>query len=162
MGTGRENIFIEILENNIYREYTFLRIHIPCFSADLVWWGRRGPGLVGAVLTGQHRHSHSLGGNNVNKNMAVRSKSPKVKTKLCVMYMYVILTFQSSFLLEVTIVHMMVTWRVAEWGAPSVTPSRPHPVTVARVPGSSSSNAEGRQMEPILARGLTCNGDIID
>ena len=37
MGTGRENIFIEILENNIYREYTFLRIHIPCFSADLVW-----------------------------------------------------------------------------------------------------------------------------
>ena len=143
MGTGRENIFIEILENNIYREYTFLRIHIPCFSADLVWWGRRGPGLVGAVLTGQHRHSHSLGGNNVNKNMAVSSKSPKVKTKLCVMYMYVILTFQSSFLLEVTIVHMSPGELLSEapplW--PRVAPTR-WPWPGCRAPAPAGQRAD--------------------
>ena len=59
--------------------------------------------------------------------------------------------------LVVTTHVMLVTWRVAEWGAPSLTPRRPHPVTVPRVPGSSSSEAGGRQMEPILARGFTCN-----
>ena len=56
---------------------------------------------------------------------------------------------------------MFATWSVAECGAPSLTPSLPHPVTVARVPGSRSSEGSGRQIEPILARGFTCKIEMI-
>ena len=45
--------------------------------------------------------------------------------------------------------------RMVEWGEESWTPSLPHPVTVARVPGDRDREEGGRQMEEIADEGFT-------
>ena len=45
--------------------------------------------------------------------------------------------------------------RLLEWGAASPTPSLPQPVTVARVPASSTSPGGGRQIEEMVGVGFT-------
>ena len=53
--------------------------------------------------------------------------------------------------------------RVLECGAPSWTPSLPHPVTVARVPCSKYRESGGRQIEAMAEEGLTWmyNGTLV-